>query len=204
MPIEPQPYITLAGARFQPLERELGFEHYNLLEVSDGSVDYEDLFGGQEVDFLVHDGTLTLSGPAYVRNESPAVCVIEGDLRIDGPLVISDLGLYVPLWVKGSLYARELLLSDEAQVFIEGDLELTGNLVTLCTDAAHLVVHGEARMGAWLRPSQRGAIYLPASTPEPLEGDALAARLAPTVDARGGLRQTLCEHVLAGRPLLRE
>lgn len=203
MPIEPQPYTTLAGARFQPLERELGFERYDLLEVSDDSVNYEDLFGGQEVDFVVHDGTLTLSGPTFVRNESPVVCVIEGDLVVDGPLVISDLGLYVPLWIKGSLIARDLVLTDEAQVFIEGDLKLTGNLVTHGTDATHLVVHGEAQMGAWLRTSLRGAIYLPESTPEPIEGEALAARLAPTLDPDKNFKQTLCEHVLAGRPLLR-
>lgn len=204
MPIEPQPYTTLSGARFQPLERELGFERYDLLEVSDDSVNYEDLFGGQEVDFVVHDGPLTLTGPTFVRNESPGVCVIEGDLVVDGPLVISDLDVYVPLWIKGSLIARDLVLSDDAQVFIEGDLKLTGNLVTHGTDATHLVVHGEAQLGAWLRTSPRGAIYLPESTPEPIEGDALAARLAPTLNPQSGFRQALCEHVLAGRPLLRD
>ncbi|MCP3141873.1 hypothetical protein [Pyxidicoccus xibeiensis] len=178
-------------------------ERYNLLEVSDDSVDYEDLFGGLEVDFVVHEGTLTLSGPAYVRNEDPLVCVIEGDLIVDGPLVIRD-DVYVPLWIKGSLSARDLVLSNDAQVFIEGDLKLTGNLVTYGTDAAHLVVHGEAQVGAWLRPGQRGAIYLPESVPDPLEGDALLARLAPTLDPRKNLPLALCEHVLAGQPLLRD
>lgn len=204
MHLEPQPYTALAGARFQPLERELGFERYDLLEVSDDSVDYEDLFGGHEVDFVVHDGSLTVSGPTHVRNESPMVCVIEGDLIVDGPLVISDMDLYVPLWIKGSLIARDLVLIADAQVFIEGDLRLTSNLVTHGTDATHLVVHGEAQIGAWLRTSLRGAIYLPASTPEPVEGEALAARLAPTLDPHSDLRQSLCEHVLSGRPLLRD
>ncbi|MCY1056185.1 hypothetical protein [Nannocystis sp. SCPEA4] len=204
MAFEPRPYTTLPSARFQPLARELGLARYNLLEVSDDSVNYEDLFGSREVDFVVHDGALTLSGPTYVRNEDPMVCVIEGDLIVDGPLVIRDLDLYVPLWIKGSLIARDLVLSLDAQVFIEGDLKLTGNLVTYGTDATHLVVHGEAQVGAWLRPSHRGAIYLPASMPDPLEGDALAARLAPTLDPRGNLPLTLCEHVLAGQPLLRD
>ncbi|QSQ18823.1 hypothetical protein JY651_26050 [Pyxidicoccus parkwayensis] len=204
MVLEPQPYTSLPGARFQPLSRELGFERYNLLEVSDDSVNYEDLFGGLEVDFMVHDGTLKLSGPAYVSNEAPMVCVVEGDLIVDGPLVIRDLDIYVPLWIKGSLRARDLVLSYDAQVFIEGDLELTGNLVTSGTDATHLVVHGETRIGAWLRPSHRGAIYLPASTPDPIEGDALTARLAPTLDPRRNFPLSLCEHVLAGQPLLRD
>jgi hypothetical protein len=201
---KPQPYTTLPGARFHPLETELGLERYNLLEVSDDSVDYEDLFGGNEVAFVVHEGTLTPGGPTYVGNEEPMVCVIEGDLIVDGPLVIRDLGLYVPLWIKGSLIARDLLLSDEAQVFIEGDLKLTGNLVTNCTDAAHLVVHGEAEVGAWLRPSHRGAIYLPESVPEPIEGEDLAARLAPTLASPPNRSDALCEHVLAGQPLLRD
>lgn len=156
-----------------------------------------------EVTFGVHEGTLTLSGPTYVANEDPMVCVIEGDLIVEGPLVIRD-DLYVPLWIKGSLIARDLLLSADAQVFIEGDLKLTGNLVTDGTDATHLVVHGEAQVGAWLRPSHRGAIYLPESVPAPIEGDALAARLAPTLVPRGNLRLALCEHVLAGQPLLRD
>ncbi|RKH47776.1 hypothetical protein [Corallococcus sicarius] len=204
MSLKPQPYITLPGTRFQPLATELGLERYNLLEVSDDSVNYEDLFGGNEVAFVVHEGKLTLSGPTYVRNEEPMVCVIEGDLIVDGPLVIRDLDLYVPLWVKGSLIARDLLLSADAQVFIEGDLKLTGNLVTDGTDATHLVVHGEAQVGAWLRPGHRGAIYLPASVPDPLEGEALAARLAPTLVQPRNRSLTLCEHVLAGQPLLRD
>ncbi|MFP2928261.1 hypothetical protein ACLESO_24295 [Pyxidicoccus sp. 3LG] len=204
MSLQAQPYTTLSGARFQPLATELGLERYNLLEVSDDSVDYEDLFGGNELAFVVHDGTLTLSGPTYVHNDDPMVCVVEGDLVVEGPLVIRDLDLYVPLWIKGSLIAHDLLLSADAQVFIEGDLKLTGNLVTDGTDATHLVVRGEAQVGAWLRPSHRGAIYLPASIPDPIEGDALAARLASTLDPRGNLSLTLCEHVLAGQPLLRD
>ena len=204
MTVEPQPFTSLPAARFQPLARELGLARYDLLAVSDDSVNYEDLFGGNEVGFVVHDGTLALSGPTYVCNQEPMVCVIEGDLIVDGPLVIRDLDLYVPLWIKGSLRARELVLSHDAQVFIEGDLKLTGNLVTYGTDATHLVVHGEAQVGAWLRPSHRGAIYLPASMPDPIEGEALAARLAPTLDPRGNLALSLCEHVLAGQPLLRD
>lgn len=199
-----QPYTSLSGAQFQPLARELGLARYNLLAVSDDSVNYEDLFGSREVDFVVHDGTLTLSAPTCVQNEDPMVCVVEGDLIVEGPLVIRDLDLYVPLWIKGSLIARDLLLSYDAQVFIEGDLRLTGNLVTYGTDATHLVVHGEAQVGAWLRPSHRGAIYLPASMPEPIEGDALAARLAPTLEPRENLAKALCERVLAGQPLLRD
>ncbi|WNG18550.1 hypothetical protein [Cystobacter fuscus] len=201
---EPQPYTHLPGARFQPLATALGLERYNLLEVSDDSVNYEDLFGGNEVAFVVHEGTLKLSGPTYVGNVDPMVCVIEGDLIVDGPLVIRDLDLYVPLWIKGSLSARDLLLSADAQVFIEGDLELTGNLITDGTDATHLVVHGEARVGAWLRPGHRGAIYLPASVPDPIEGDTLAARLATTLVSHANRSLTLCEHVLAGQPLLRD
>ncbi|MCY1023410.1 hypothetical protein [Pyxidicoccus sp. MSG2] len=204
MALTPQPYPSLPGARFQPLARELGFARYNLLDVSYDSVNYEDLFGGRDVDFVVHEGTLTLSGPIYVQNEDPMVCVVEGDLIVDGPLVIRDLDLYVPLWIKGSLLARDLLLSLDAQVFIEGDLKLTGNLVTYGTDATHLVVHGEAQVGAWLRPGHRGALYLPASIPDPIEGEALAVRLAPTLDPRGNLPLTLCEHILAGQPLLRD
>ncbi|NTX62883.1 hypothetical protein HUA74_19735 [Myxococcus sp. CA051A] len=195
-----QPYTTLTGARFEPLATEVGLERYSLIEVSDDSVNYEDLFGGRDVTFVVHEGTLSLSGPTYVGNEDPMVCVVEGDVIVDGPLVIRDVGVYVPLWIKGSLIASDLLLVHEAQVFIEGDLKLTGNLVTNGTDATHLVVHGEAQVGAWLRPSQRGAIYLPASIPDPIEGDALAARLSPTLSSS----QSWVEHVLAGQRLLRD
>ncbi|MCP3063326.1 hypothetical protein LXT21_31560 [Myxococcus sp. K38C18041901] len=200
MSLKPQPYTTLPGARFQPLDTEEGLERYDLLEVSDDSVDYADLFGGGDVNFVVHEGSLSLSGPTSVQNEEQRVCVIEGDLIVDGPLVIHDVDVYVPLWIKGSLIARDLLLVDDAQVFIEGDLKLSGNLVTEVTDAAHLVVHGEAKIGAWLRPSERGAIYLPESVPDPIEGDALKARLVPTLNSS----QSWSEHVLEGKRLLRD
>ncbi|WP_426748596.1 hypothetical protein VZQ01_19185 [Myxococcus faecalis] len=200
MATKPQPYTTLPGARFEPLATEEGLERYDLLEVSDDSVNYEDLFGGGDVNFVVHEGTLSLRGPTYVGNEYPLVCVVEGDLIVDGPLVIRDVGVYVPLWIKGSLIARDLLMSDESQVFIEGDLKLTGNLVTNVTDAAHLVVHGEVQVGAWLRPSQRGAVYLPESMPDPIEGDALKEKRVPTLSSS----QSWVEHVLSGQRLLRD
>ncbi|MBZ4399245.1 hypothetical protein [Myxococcus sp. AS-1-15] len=118
---KPQPYTTLPGARFESLAADEGLARYDLLGVSDDSVNYEDLFGGGDVNFVVHEGTLSLRGPTYVGNEDPLVCVVEGDVIVDGPLVIRDVGVYVPLWIKGSLIARDLLLSDESQVFIEGD-----------------------------------------------------------------------------------
>ncbi|MCY0994736.1 hypothetical protein OV203_46855 [Nannocystis sp. ILAH1] len=70
MALEPQPYTALPGARFQPLARELGLARYNLLAVSDDSVNYEDLFGSREVDFRVHQGTLTLSGPTTCKTKT--------------------------------------------------------------------------------------------------------------------------------------
>jgi uncharacterized protein (DUF736 family) len=204
MPTAPEPYTSLAAARFTPLANELGLERYDLLAVSDDSVNYEDLFGGDEVAFFVHQGPLTLDGPTYIRNKDPMVCIVEGDVIVDGPLAIRDFDLYVPLWIKGSLIARDLAVGADAQVFIEGDLKLTGNLVTYGNDATHLVVHGEAQVGAWLRPSQRGAIYLPESIAAPLEGEALDARLVPTLAAPTTSPQTWCEHVVNGQPLLRD
>lgn len=203
MSTTPQPYLSLPGAKFHSLPTEEGLERYDLLEVSDDSVNYEDLFGGDDVSFFVHDGALTLRGPLQVTNEEPAVCVIEGDLVVEGSLVICDWDRYVPLWIKGSLTAKDLLLSADAQVFVEGDLKLSGTLVTDTSDAAHLVVHGETEIGTWLRPSQRGAIYLPESTPDPLQGDDLEARLVPELTT-GNRSRTWCERVLAGQPLLRD
>lgn len=196
-----RPFVELAT--FRPLSAEAGTAQYALLDVSDDSVAYEDLFGGGDFTFAIHDGPLSLPGPLLVRNEEPHVIVIEGDLVVDGPLVLADNGIYVPLWITGSLIASDLAVFSDAQLFIQGDLRLSGTLVTQTSDAAHLVVHGAATAQTWIRATSRGAVYLPATVPDPIESDALTSRWLPGLGGpRNADRDALIERILAREPLL--
>ena len=201
---EPKPFVEFAEAAFRTLSADEGRARYSLREISDDSVDYDDLFGGADFEFAIHDGDLALAQPLHVRHSDPQVIIVDGDLVVDGALVLSDNGVYVPLWVTGALVARDLGVFCDAHLFVREDLRLEGQLVTMTYDAAHLVVHGEVRASAWLRMSSRGAVYLPASTPDPLEGDALAARWQPGLGGPTlGDRNALIERILTGAPLLR-
>lgn len=197
-------YDQMPGARWQPLASEVARERYSLLEVSDDSIDYDELTGGDPIAFHVHPAGLAVAGPLWIRNEEAGhVFIIEGDLAVEGPLVIGDHGRYVPLWIKGNLTAASLAVLHDAHVFIEGDLRLAGELVTYLGDAGHLVVHGELTAAAWARMSTRGAVYLPESTPEPLQDEPLEARLAPAITAIPNRHLAISDHVLDGLPVIR-
>ena len=170
--------------------------------MTDGSIDFMDLTGGDPLRFAVHDGDLHVKGPIYVRNPEPGtVYVIEGNLTVDGPLVIADSARYVPLWVRGNLVVSQLAVLLDAHLFVEGNLRVEGELAMYLKDAAHVIALGTASVGSWVRFSRSGAVYL--EELEPTMVDETDARLAPEVAAIPNKPLAIGEQVFAGRSVLR-
>lgn len=194
-----EPYDCWPEAQWRSVSQQDGCSRYNLIDVSQDSVDYEELFGGDDFEFAVHDGALVVSGPIFAVNKygTRNVFVVDGDLVVDGTLALFARELYVPLWVRGTLSAHHLCVHGDAQLFVEGDLRLGGCLVTDLSDAGHLVVHGSTSASAWLKQSTVGALYVDTEM-NPIEGDALRTSLVPNLST-----EDLFQQALAGGPLLR-
>jgi hypothetical protein len=201
----------LGGAIWKKVPTAEATEKYDILEVTDDSVDLDDLFGDEPDHFFVHDGSLRCRGPLAISHLPEArnrtVFVVEGDLVVDGALSFENSDIYTPLWVRGSLEATNLAALLDACIFVEGDLRVGGVLATYLTDAGHLVVHGAARFGTHLALSHRGAIAMKSGEaaravgqgkPVPLE-KALRKEL---LDAEGDVYAAVRDAMLAGRPIL--
>lgn len=203
-PDEEDPSISfdaLPGASWRDVAFADGQARYDIDEMTDGSIAYDDLTGGDPLRFAVHDGDLRVPGPIYIRNAEPGmVYVIEGSLVVDGPLVLADSGRYVPLWIRGDLEVSQLAVLLDAHLFIEGNLRVAGELVTYLKDAAHAIVLGTASAASWVQFYDRGAIELPGL--EPIEVEETDERLAREVAEIPNKPLAIGEQVFARRSVL--
>jgi hypothetical protein len=179
-----------------------GAERYDISEMTDDSIAYEDLAGGDPIRFAVHRGALRVAGPIFVENdEAGTVFVIDGDLVIDGPLVLADSGCYVPLWIRGDLDVARLAVLRDAHVFVEGNLRVAGELVVCAKDAAHAIVRGATTAGRWVQFDQRGVLDF--GELEPTFVDDADPRLATEVAEIPNKPLAIGEQVFANRDVLR-
>jgi hypothetical protein len=137
-------------------------ERYNLLQISDYSVNLADLFGEEPEYFPVHHGDVTVDGALLLEDDfSPAAStlyIIEGDLRIRGPLSLQNGDSNTSLYVAGSVFVKDLVCLWHSQLFVERSLAVEEVLVTNLNDAGHLVVHGPVSAGTWIEAGGRGEI----------------------------------------------
>lgn len=200
----PTPLQHLPGARWRELTEAEGRARYDLLAVTDDSIDYDDVFGGDPISFFVHTGDLQVQGPLLVANDGQrAVFVVEGSLTVDGTLVVVDNGPTAPLWVRGALTADTLGVFLNAHLLVEEDVAVQGTLVFHLRDSGHFVVNGDLTAGLSIASSFDGALYLPETELPPLSGDELAARWTDEVGAMSGSPRAIALAVAAGRPLLK-
>ncbi|GAA1819542.1 hypothetical protein GCM10009682_45110 [Luedemannella flava] len=154
----------LPGAVWDKVPVAEARQHYNLLTLSDDSVDLPDMFGDEPEYFLVHRGDLVIDGGVRLvddfSTEISTLYAIDGDLTVSGPLSLGNLDSNSSLVVTGSLHAPDLIATGHGQLFVSGSLTVPGLLVTGLADAGHLVVHGTTTVGAWIEVNGRGAIYL--------------------------------------------
>ncbi len=138
---------------------------YDLLEATNDSVDYEDLFGDVPEHVMVHEGSVSADGLVSLRGwdaregSQQTLYVIEGDLTINGTLVFAQSDICTTLWVKGTLRAQRVALASSA-VLIVGALIVDDVLLTNLEDAGHLIVHGPCEARVWLDLWFRGSIEL--------------------------------------------
>lgn len=195
-------YSALPGARWTDVAFEEGTQRYDIDAMTEGSIDFEDLTGGDPLRFAVHAGDLHVTGPSYISNDKPGtVYVIEGDLTVDGSLALADSGCYVPLWVRGNLVVPRLATLRDAHLFVEGDLRVEGELAMYLDDAAHVIALGAATLGSWVCFSKRGEVYL--GELEPMLVTENDERLAAEVAEIPNKPLAIGETVFAGRSVLR-
>jgi hypothetical protein len=137
-------------------------ERYNLLEISNYSVNLADLFGEEPEYFQVHHGDVTVDGALLLGDDfSPAAStlyIIEGDLRIRGPLSLQNGDSNTSLYVTGSVFVKDLVCLRHSQLFVGRSLAVEELLVTNLNHAGHLVVHGPVSAGTWIEAGGRGEI----------------------------------------------
>lgn len=140
-------------------------ERYDIGAASNGSWDDLDARFAEEPEcFFVHQGDVTAEGPLVMGNgpdESvDTVYVIDGDLTVNGPMRFMSMDVYTPLYVTGSITARDLLCLWDCNLIIGGSLTVGGLLMTELTDWGTLVVRGATSARAWLEWSDRGEVTL--------------------------------------------
>lgn len=180
--LKEQTAAELPSARWHRLTEEEGRARYDLLSITDDSVDYDDIFGGDPISFFVHRGDLAVPGPLVIGNdESRAVFVIEGSLEVAGALVVKHSGSPAPLWIRGNLVAGNLAVVMNAHLLVERNVTVAGELAVMLRDSGHFVVGGSLSTGTSIAASFDGVILLPDDSVEPLSGDELEARFSAEV-----------------------
>ncbi|MFE2954954.1 hypothetical protein [Nocardia tengchongensis] len=138
-------------------------DRYDIGEAIDTRVeDLEELFGDEPECFFVHEGDLTIDGPLVIGNDPglapDTVYVIDGDLTVNGPMRFVNADVYTPLYVTGSVTAQHVMCLMDSNLFIGGSLTVEGLLMTELSDMGMLVVHGAASATAWLETWDRGEV----------------------------------------------
>lgn len=153
---------------------------FDLLEATNDSVDFEDLFGEQPEHAMVCGESVSIAGPLRLngwkakKGHQQTLYVIDGDLSIDGPLVFSQSDICTTLWVKGRVKASHVALFGSA-VLICDDVDVRDAIVTHLDDAGHFIVHGSCAARVWIGLSHRGCIELDRAPQARLLSDAYAA-----------------------------
>ncbi|MGC4122201.1 MAG: hypothetical protein QM765_47995 [Myxococcales bacterium] len=207
---EPTTYHQIPGASWKKVATQEARKAYDVMAVTRGSIGLEDLFGVEPEHFLIHRGDLHLVGPQRFRHvpdrDNRTIFVVDGSLTVDGALALDNSDAYTPLWVRGSLTATELVLACDACLFVEGQLEVKGVLVTDLSDAGHLVVHGATAAKAWIKSGGRGCVELGGKPQARIigdGGDAMDQALRPDVFHGGDRFTELRDALLAGAPVLK-
>ncbi len=153
----------LKGVKWQKIETEEAAEKYDVGTASNDSVDLDDL-GDPPEEFLVFKGNVKLSGAhsyGETVKEDPdtfTVCVIDGDLEVDGPFTFHSSDVYNVLYVTGSMTVKSLVCEWDCHMFVGKSLAVKDTLLTNLTDAGHLVVQGSLTAEAWIECMGRGCI----------------------------------------------
>lgn len=136
-------------------------EKYRIEDVSYDEL--SDLFPDDPEHFMVHEGDVTIDGPAFFRcddHDDLTVHVIDGNLTIHGPLVFRQGDFYGALYVTGSILCDNAYIASDAQLFVGKSFTVKGVLGTYLSDAGHLSVKGAFSAGHWVQPNDRGAYEL--------------------------------------------
>ncbi|MEE1766807.1 hypothetical protein PUR34_00840 [Streptomyces sp. JV185] len=194
-------------------------ELYNIGEASNGLLDdLDDIFAENPECFFVHKGDVTVEGPLMMGNGPDeavdTVYVIDGGLTVNGPMRFINIDVYTPLYVTGSVTARDLFCLMDCYLIIGGSLTV-GELLMTELDAGMLFVRGATSAGAWLEWSDRGEVTfahdlkarrLRASDgyyDEQAEAEDAAEFLLPRfLDGDEDVSDQLWEAALEGQPIL--
>ena len=142
--LSPLTYNEFPGIEWEKLDFESG---KNLFDITDSlELDYEYLFGSFVPGYSLSRKSALIEGSAYFshlpENENKAIFVIDGDLTVTGSLILRNLDIYTPLWVRGSLTVDDLVLDNDVVLVVDGNLTVRNVLVTDLTDAGCLTVLG--------------------------------------------------------------
>ncbi|MGW1069806.1 hypothetical protein ACWD4F_35520 [Streptomyces aureus] len=184
-----------------------------------------DCFGDDLDEVLVHRGTVRHAGDLVIASEThQPVChggdcgihVLDGDLTVDGTLVFTEWDQANVLIVTGDLRVGNLLVEDEAHLYVGGALRVEGLLVSGLSHGGMLAVAGETTAEACLcaGPVREPMVLFGSLPTHPREPDRMVdltgvdqARLVrpELLDASGRWadRAKTRTALLEGRPVLR-
>jgi hypothetical protein len=144
-------------AAFTAMPYEKAEERYKLSEVDETPPDgfdigIEDIFGEEPETVFVHKGPVHHDGDVTIGavGEYAGIYIIDGDLEVGGLLSFTQVDGGSVLYVKGDLRARDLAMAQEAQLWVSGNLKITGHVLTALSQAGGLAVKKRATAKAFV------------------------------------------------------
>jgi hypothetical protein len=126
-------------------------------KLSNRCFEIQDLFGEQPDTYLLHAGDLSVPSDWRVGDEDAyRYFVIDGDLVVDGVLAMAIADLFNVVIVTGNLKAKALFVAEECQLYVLGNAELHGALVSELGDSGYLAVNGKLKARAVIDIGRRG------------------------------------------------
>ena len=129
-------------ATFVAVPLEDAVERYDLDRFTEDT-DFEDMFGDAPETVFVARGTVKLDELKLDTVQYAGVYIIDGDLIVDGPFEFTHADGAAVLCVIGSVTAKSLSISEEAQLWITEDLTVEGEVTEDLSDAGALQVLGD-------------------------------------------------------------
>ena len=131
-------------------------EKFDLMEITNGNLEFEDLFGDDPEYYYFQNGDLFIPGHTCVdRPDDEMMVVIDGNLTVDGVLCLSAWDMACIVVVTGNFSAKGLIIDSEAHFHVLGETAIDGPLVGNLGDSAYCRFVGKCRAQA-LVPGENG------------------------------------------------
>jgi len=204
--------FKILGANWFTVDFATAKKKFDIEKLTDNDVSLDDLFPDAPEEFFVHRGNLVVKGELELQADpsSPdrTVYVIDGDLVVDGPLLVQNHDVYTSLFVTGSVRAKSIAVTWDAALFVEGSVEAHDLVFTYLTDAGHFVAKKGVKSKVWLEAGGRGVILADkvgdTTKLEKLGHDAIVRTLLPSFNDGGRVdSEKIVDAMMKGRSVLR-